>query len=52
MIAVHELAHFKEEDHGKAFYPLCRHMEPAYPQLEFDVRTYLSYLDATSHSLW
>ncbi|WP_085216491.1 YgjP-like metallopeptidase domain-containing protein [Methylomagnum ishizawai] len=52
MIAVHELAHFKERDHGKAFYQLCLHMEPAYHQLEFDVRAYLSHLDATGQSLW
>lgn len=52
MIVVHELAHFKEQDHGKAFYQLCRHMEPAYPQLEFDVRAYLSYLDAAGQPLW
>jgi predicted metal-dependent hydrolase len=52
MIVVHELAHFKELDHGKAFYQLCLHMEPAYPQLEFDVRAYLSYLDAAGQPLW
>jgi predicted metal-dependent hydrolase len=45
MIVVHELAHFKEKDHDKAFYQLCEHMEPAYHQLEFDVRLYLTHLD-------
>lgn len=45
MIVVHELAHLKEKDHGKAFYNLCLHMEPAYPQLELDVRLYLTHLD-------
>ncbi len=45
MIVVHELAHFKEKDHNKAFYQLCEHMEPAYHQLEFDVRLYLTHLD-------
>ena len=45
MIVVHELAHLKEKDHGKAFYHLCLHMEPAYPQLELDVRLYLTHLD-------
>jgi predicted metal-dependent hydrolase len=46
MIVVHELAHMKEREHGKAFYQLCMHMEPAYPQLEFDLRAYLICLDA------
>jgi predicted metal-dependent hydrolase len=45
MIAVHELAHLKEREHGKAFYQLCVHMEPAYHQLEFDTRLYLTHLD-------
>ena len=41
MIVVHELAHLKERNHDKAFYQLCRHMEPNYHQLEFDCRVYL-----------
>ena len=45
MIVVHELAHFKEKEHNKAFYQLCRHMEPNYHQYEFDVRLYLTHLD-------
>jgi len=45
MIVVHELAHLKEKDHGKAFYQLCRHMEPDYLQLEFDLRLYLTLQD-------
>ena len=45
MIVVHELAHFKEHDHNKAFYQLCRHMEPDYHQFELDVRLYLLLLD-------
>ena len=45
MIVVHELAHFKEKDHNKAFYQLCAHMEPSYHQLEFDLRLYLTHLD-------
>lgn len=45
MIVVHELAHMKEREHGKAFYQLCMHMEPDYPQLEFDLRAYLTYLE-------
>lgn len=45
MILVHELAHFKERDHNKAFYQLCEHMEPDYHQLEFDLRLYLTQLD-------
>lgn len=52
MIAVHELAHIKERDHDKAFYQLCQHMEPDYYQLEFDLRVYLTFLDATGRPLW
>ena len=52
MIVVHELAHIKEREHNKAFYQLCRHMEPDYHQLEFDLRAYLTYLDATGQPLW
>ena len=48
MIVVHELAHLKEKDHNKAFYKLCVYMEPAYHQLEFDVRLYLTYADLFS----
>jgi predicted metal-dependent hydrolase len=47
MIVVHELAHLKEYEHNKAFYQLCAHMEPDYHQLEFDMRLYLTHLDAT-----
>ena len=46
MIVVHELAHMKEAEHNKAFYRLCTHMEPDYHQLEFDLRLYLTHLDA------
>lgn len=52
MIVVHELAHLKERDHDKAFYQLCRHMEADYHQLEFDLRVYLSYLDADGAPIW
>ena len=52
MIVVHELAHMKEREHDKAFYQLCCHMEPDYPQLEFDVRVYLTYLEAKGAPLW
>ncbi len=52
MIVVHELAHIKEREHNKAFYQLCQHMEPDYHQLEFDLRAYLTYLDATGQPLW
>ncbi|CAM4201801.1 YgjP-like metallopeptidase domain-containing protein [Vibrio agarivorans] len=41
MLVVHELAHFKEKEHNKAFYSLCCHMEPSYHQLEFDARLFL-----------
>ena len=42
MIVVHELAHLKEREHGRAFYQLCTHMEPQYHQYEFDLRLYLT----------
>ena len=42
MIVVHELAHLKQRAHDKAFYALCTHMEPAYHQLEFDLRLWLT----------
>lgn len=48
MIVVHELAHMKEREHGKAFYQLCEHMEPQYHQYEFDLRVYLTLQDVTS----
>ena len=46
MIVVHELAHLKEPAHDRAFYRLCTHMEPDYHQLEFDLRLYLTHLEA------
>jgi len=48
MIVVHELAHLREREHGKAFYALCSHMEPAYHQLEFDTRLWLTALELES----
>jgi len=45
MIVVHELAHFKEKEHNKAFYKLCEYMQPSYHQVEFDLRLYLTYMD-------
>ncbi len=45
MIVTHELAHLKVKEHNKAFYKLCTHIEPAYHQLEFDLRVYLTYKD-------
>ena len=45
MIVVHELAHLKEREHGKAFYQLCTHMEPQYHQYEFDLRLHLTALE-------
>ncbi len=45
MIVVHELAHFKEKEHNKAFYKLCQYMTPSYHQLEFDLRLYLTLID-------
>lgn len=52
MIAVHELAHIKERDHDKAFYQLCTHMEPQYHQYEFDLRVYLTHMDAAGKLDW
>lgn len=52
MIAVHEIAHMKERTHDKAFYQLCRHMEPNYHQVEFDLRTYLSHMEIAGQPLW
>ena len=46
MIVVHELAHLKEREHDKAFYALCRHMVPDYPQWEFDLRLWLTAREA------
>ena len=52
MITVHELAHLREKSHDKAFYQLCTHMEPDYHQFEFDLRLYLTYVDANGARLW
>lgn len=48
MIVVHELAHLREREHGKAFYALCAHMEADYHQLEFETRLWLTALDVES----
>ena len=52
MITVHELAHLKERNHDKPFYQLCTYMEPDYHQLEFDVRLYLTHIDASGKLDW
>jgi hypothetical protein len=52
MIVVHELAHVRERAHDKAFYQLCTYMEPAYHQLEFELRVYLTHLEASGPRLW
>lgn len=52
MITVHELAHFKERDHDKAFYQLCTRMEPQYHQYEFDLRLYLTHMEAHGKLAW
>ena len=50
MIAVHELAHLKETQHDKAFYQLCEYMEPAYHQLEFDFRVFMTHRELIKKS--
>ena len=45
MIVTHELAHFKEKEHNKAFYKFCTYIEPSYHQFEFDLRVYLTYME-------
>ncbi|MEA3371721.1 MAG: YgjP-like metallopeptidase domain-containing protein [Campylobacterota bacterium] len=45
MIVVHEIAHFKEKEHNKAFYKLCQYMQRDYHQVEFDLRLYLTQID-------
>lgn len=52
MIVVHELAHLREREHGRAFYQLCEYMEPRYHQLELDVRLYLTHLAGPGGRLW
>ena len=52
MITVHELAHFKEREHDKAFYQLCTRMEPQYHQYEFDLRLYLTHMEAHGKLAW
>ena len=45
MIVVHELSHFKEKEHNKAFYKFCTYMLEDYHQKEFDLRLYLTHVD-------
>jgi len=45
MLVVHELAHFKEKDHNKAFYNLCEYMQPNYCEVEVDTLLFLSLID-------
>ncbi|MGE4395840.1 MAG: YgjP-like metallopeptidase domain-containing protein [Sulfurimonas sp.] len=45
MIVVHELSHFKEKEHNRAFYSLCEYMQPSYHQVEFDLRLYLTQVE-------
>jgi predicted metal-dependent hydrolase len=52
MITVHELAHFKEKEHDKGFYQLCTRMEPQYHQYEFDLRLYLTHMEAHGKLAW
>lgn len=46
VLVVHELAHLREREHGRAFYALCEHMEPDYHQWEFDLRLWLTAREA------
>jgi len=52
MIVVHELAHIRFGAHDKDFYQLCRYIEPAYHEIEFDLRAYLVHLDRQQAPLW
>lgn len=52
MIVVHELAHLKESAHDRAFYALCRHMEPEYHALELDLRLALMQAEASGQPVW
>jgi predicted metal-dependent hydrolase len=52
MIVVHELAHIREKAHDKAFYQLCTHMLPEYHQIEFDLRLYLTQIEAVGPLAW
>ena len=52
MIAVHELAHIKEKEHDKDFYKFCTYMDPQYHQYEFDLRVYLTHMDAAGKLAW
>lgn len=45
MIVVHELAHFKQKEHNKAFYQFCEYMMKEYHQVEFDTRLYLLHVE-------
>ncbi|OUR95758.1 metal-dependent hydrolase [Halobacteriovorax marinus] len=45
MLVVHELAHFQEKDHTRAFYNLCVHMQPDYCDVEVDTLLYQSMVD-------
>jgi predicted metal-dependent hydrolase len=45
LVVIHELAHLREREHDKAFYRLCRHMQPDYHQIEFDMRLWLTWMD-------
>jgi len=45
MLVVHELAHFKEKDHNKAFYNLCEYMQPNYCEVELDTLLFLSLIE-------
>lgn len=44
-VCVHELAHLREKEHNKSFYRLCKHMEPDYHQLEFEMRLFLAHIE-------
>ena len=51
-LLVGQAAHVKEKQHDKSFYKLCTYMEPNYHQYEFDLRLYLTQLDASGQRLW
>lgn len=51
MVVVHELCHLREKEHNKAFYQLCRHIEPSYDQYELGLRLFLTHRELAAKGL-